>query len=122
MPGPLSFAAARGRSVVGQDDGSVFHTIHAGQGLHPEAHAAQDPAAVLHGFFDGHRHAGHLGPGLGDDLRQAQDGLAVGQDVVHQQYPVVLLQIPLGDPQGVGLLQGEGVGLGGVDLRSMYPV
>ena len=78
-------------------------------------------AAVPHGLFDGHAHAGHLAARLGDEFQQAQNGLPIGEDIVYQKNHVVPVQVFFRDPQGIGLLQREGVGFGRVDLRIDVP-
>lgn len=85
------------------------------------AHPPQNTAAVPHGLFDGHAHAGHLAARLGDEFQQAQNGLPIGEDTVYQENHVVPVQVLFRDPQGIGLLQREGVGFGRVDLRIDVP-
>lgn len=58
---------------------------------------------------------------LGDEFQQAQNGLPIGEDIVYQENHVVPVQVLFRDPQGIGLLQREGVGFGRVDLRIDVP-
>lgn len=64
---------------------------------------------------------GHLAARLGDEFQQAQNGLPIGEDIVYQENHVVPVQVLFRDPQGIGLLQREGVGFGRVDLRIDVP-
>ena len=52
------------------------------------ASVPQDAAALLESLFDNESHAGELRPGLIDQFYRSQCGVAVGQEIVDEQYAV----------------------------------
>ena len=77
------------------------------------AHVAQFVAAVLEGFFYQETHAHEFGTGLIYQFEYALGGIAIGQEVVDEEYLVALAQVVAAHAHIVRALLGKREYLGG---------
>ena len=67
-------------------DPAVVQRVDHGQRFDVYASVPQDAAALLESLFDNESHAGELRPGLIDQFYRSPCGVAVGQEIVDEQY------------------------------------